>query len=478
MRERATQITPTPANEALCQWLTERYSDDEFATRIQVVQWLNSQRGEVIFTHDQKVDPSDAKAKSAKSKLTRERIVEISNRIVAASQADCDALRRSTVYAALAFHPAMGSDAYSRHLLRHSPKSALAVDADVVVNEDNVMSTRLLLGLLESERRDKRWMAELMANVVSGAAERDAARISALEGIQKESLERQAKFMRATEEALSMADERRLKREWQQVKIDGARDALRLAEILLPGVVAAVTDGRAGVSEGIRAFAATLTNEQNVRLFGKWADADTLVAPGILDREQAQLFDSIITGRVEPARLGDFVKSLRPDQFAAARQVLTQDQLAALMMVSNNFKNSTTAPVYLPRGGSETASASSAAPATMTAEQTIIGKFLHDCQAAGVEIKLFGDWQAVDGQPRIVTPGILTPDQVEVLLRVYKGRLPASALDDLMPTSGKPVAIMSEQQAQIIGIVPPAVQQLLMELIALRQQAAPSGGAV
>ena len=250
------------------------------------------------------------------------------------------------------------------------------------------------------------------------------------------------------------------------------------AESLLPGVVAAVTDGRAGVSEGIRAFAATLTNEQNVRLFGKWADADTLVAPGILDREQAQLFDSIITGRVEPARLGDFVKSLRPDQFAAARQVLTQDQLAALMMVSNNFKNSTTAPVYLPRGGSETASASSAAPATMTAEQTIIGKFLHDCQAAGVEIKLFGDWQAVDGQPRIVTPGILTPDQVEVLLRVYKGRLPASALDDLMPTSGKPVAIMSEQQAQIIGIVPPAVQQLLMELIALRQQAAPSGGAV
>ena len=477
MRERPTAITPTPADEALCGWMTERYAGEEYATRIQVCQWISNQRGEAVFTHDQRVDPSDAKSKSAaKPKLSRERIVEISNKIVAAAQADCDALRRATVYAVLAFHPAMGSDAYSRHLLRLSPKSALAVDADGVVSEDNAMSTKLLLGLLESERRDKRWMAELMANVVSGASERDTARIAALENIQSESWERQAKLIRATEEALSTAAERETKREWNRMKIAGMQQGLAMLGTLVPGVVAVMTQGRAGTVEGIKGFADSLSPDQRVRLFGQWRDADTQIAPGILDPEQARLFDSVAAGRVDPPRVRELLDSLRPEQIAAVQQVLSQEQFAGLISVAKAFQQQSR-PVYLTEGAGE-AAPEAAAPSTATSrEQEIIGRLFNDCQAAGVSIKLLGDWEIVDGQARIVTPGILTPDQALVLFRVNKGRSPAAALDDLMPTSGKPVAITSEQQAQIIGTVPPGVQQLLMELIALRQ-AAQSGDPV
>ena len=118
-REQPTLVIPTPGDESLCDWLTKRYSGDEYATRIQVCQWINNQRGDVVFTLDQRAESADVKQKSAsKPKLTREKLVEISNKALAAAQADTDALRVSTVYALLAVHPLMGPDAYTRHLLR------------------------------------------------------------------------------------------------------------------------------------------------------------------------------------------------------------------------------------------------------------------------------------------------------------------------------------------------------------------------
>ena len=475
MRERATQITPTPADEALCAWLTERYSGDEYATRIQVCQWIGNQRGEVVFTHDQRVDPNDAKAKFAKLKLTRERLVEIGNKIVAAAQADCDALRRPTIYAVLAFHPTMSADSYARHLLRLAPKSALAVDADGVVSEDNVMSTKLLLGLLADTKRDQRWVMEQAMNVMSGAAERDAARIAALEGIQKESFERQAKLLAATEAALSTADERKIKREWNEMKMEGMRQGLATLRTLVPGVVAAVTQGRAGVMEGIKGFADSLNPDQRVRLFGRWRDADTQIAPGILDPEQTRLFDSIVAGRAEPPHIAKLLDSLRAEQFAAVQQVLTQEQFAGLASVAKAFQQSR--PIYLSEGANEAAPVAEAPSAATSREQEIIGKLFRDAGEAGISIKLFGDWEMENGAARIVTPGIVTPDQVGVLFKVLKGQLPTSALDELLPGSGKPLAITSEQQAKAAEIMTANVAANLVELLGLRQRAAASGTA-
>lgn len=254
MRERATQIAPTPVDEALCAWLAERYGGEEYATRIQVCQWINSQRGEAVFTHDQRApaDASDGK-KMSKPRLTREKLVELCNRIVAAAQADCDALRRATVYTVLAYHPAVGADAYARHLLRLSPKSGLAVDATTVVNEDNVLSTKLLLGLLGEERRDKRWMMELAANLMSGVAERDAARIGSLEGIVEGTWDRQVKVIEVLEnirvkersveiEALNAAEDRedrRARRTKETIWTDAMRaslmEGIKVLGALFPG---------------------------------------------------------------------------------------------------------------------------------------------------------------------------------------------------------------------------------------------------
>ena len=199
-REKPIQVIPTAEDEEFTIWLGARFSGgDEYATRIQVCQWINNQRGDVVSTYDTKPDAAtDGKAKGkGRQRLTREKLVELSHKLRAAAQADCDALRRSTVYSVLAFNPLMGSDAYSRCLLRCTPKSALAVDVGAVVNEDSIMSTRLLVGLLANSEKNARWAQELAHNTMNEHAERDAVRIGELQKLIDDGVKRQAEFLAA-----------------------------------------------------------------------------------------------------------------------------------------------------------------------------------------------------------------------------------------------------------------------------------------
>lgn len=71
------------------------------------------------------------------------------------------------------------------------------------------------------------------------------------------------------------------------------------------------------------------------------------------------------------------------------------------------------------------------------------------------------------------------------LLRVQRGSLPVTALDELLPGSGKPLEITPEQQGRAQQIMPPAATAAIMELLAARATAAqrridldvPGGGA-
>ncbi len=217
-RERAIQIVPTATDEAFATWLGARFSDPEYAMRIQIVQvGAGNRHGEVIYTHDERAPVGDKK--KDKPRLSRERIVELSNAMITSSQLDCDALGRSTTYAALAFHAAMGADSYSRFMFRLRPKNIYANAEGVVDVEEGSRIERLLLGLLESERRDKRWTLEMAMNAISGAMERDAQRIEKTEMMLDGRLEKETKLIEATEAALSKAEDRRLKRAWHDLTV-------------------------------------------------------------------------------------------------------------------------------------------------------------------------------------------------------------------------------------------------------------------
>jgi len=58
---------------------------------------------------------------------------------------------------------------------------------------------------------------------------------------------------------------------------------------------------------------------------------------------------------------------------------------------------------------------------------------------------------------------------------LLQGTLPAAAIDDLMPTSGKPVAISAKQQADMAAILSTSTD-CIGELMRVRQQATQANG--
>ena len=108
----------------------------------------------------------------------------------------------------------------------------------------------------------------------------------------------------------------------------------------------------------------------------------------------------------------------------------------------------------------------------MFPERQLVGNFLRDCENAGISIALFGNYEEADGKAVQTTPGIFSPRQFSVLYGVYEGRLPATALDNLMPGSGHKDEVTQELivQAQKAGVTD-GIGMALFEIVGLRQRA-------
>ena len=83
---------------------------------------------------------------------------------------------------------------------------------------------------------------------------------------------------------------------------------------------------------------------------------------------------------------------------------------------------------------------------TMTRERTLIDTFFNDCTNAKIADAIFGKYEpGPDGKAMQTQPGIFTIEQFFIFGRVHGGYATADALDDLLPDSGKPVAVTMEQ---------------------------------
>lgn len=104
----------------------------------------------------------------------------------------------------------------------------------------------------------------------------------------------------------------------------------------------------------------------------------------------------------------------------------------------------------------------------MTQERMLLDNFFEDCKNAKIDVALFGEWNN-EGNTK---PGIFTPDQFIVLARVLKGFATADALDDLMPDSGKPLAITMAQlaQAQKVEGMTEGIAASLVQLVTVRKR--------
>ena len=109
----------------------------------------------------------------------------------------------------------------------------------------------------------------------------------------------------------------------------------------------------------------------------------------------------------------------------------------------------------------------------MTHERMLIDNFFSDCKNAKIELALFGDWgKGPDGKPVCNSKGIFDAEQFLILAKVLTGHATADTLDDLLPDSGKPVAIRMEQltRAQELEGMTEGIAASMVMLLKLREE--------
>jgi hypothetical protein len=267
----------------------------------------------------------------------KERLVELSNEILRLIQADCDVLNRRTKYGVLAYDAARSDRAIGRHLIAVSPSgmtTALDDERGGGAGEDEdggAMSTRLLLGILQDERKDKRWMTEMLANVVSGALERADERDDRMQAIVENGWQKTMQMMQATEAMLSQASERQIKTSWAKFYQEKLGLAGEKAMGMLEMFVAQRAIAGPAAPNAVAVFLESITDEQGTTAFGA-LDGSGRAAGGIFTSAQFDLLRKIAGGAtVDSADVEAFKTSIKPEQMVAAQQIFSADQLMPLL---------------------------------------------------------------------------------------------------------------------------------------------------
>lgn len=321
-------IAPEPKNESLFRFLIDLF-ETGFPEKLVLCacygpagKRLGPQVREIVFKPNEK--PKN------------EELVTISNLLLALAQEDCDVIGKPTRYVVLAYDLMRSDVYYSRKMIGAYPSGGQMTaedrDGEGDDEEGGVMSTKLVMQLLDSERKDKRWLMEHHANVVTGVVEHLSSRLTALEKQQNDMFDRSLKYMAATEEMLDRSQERKVKAERAQMVNEAVRDGLGMLKSLVPGINAYLSKGKT-IPDDLKAFIQSLADDVKTALFGKW-DNGALVEKGILDVEQINLLIGVAERQVEPARLAEFAASLRPEQMAQASSVLTPNQIQALVAMA------------------------------------------------------------------------------------------------------------------------------------------------
>lgn len=274
---------------------------------------------------------------SYKSRPDKEALVELSNMLLRLAQLEADSLAKPQVFAVVAYDDARGDHYYARCVLRLRPSgiNAAVYDERGAAEDEEEGRAKLLERLLEEERRHSRWALEMAMNVASGALENSNARIDRMEQIVDGSWKRQTEMMKATEEMLNQAADRKAKTEWarwKQEKITlGLDKAFALAEHLLPALAAKHLASVVMEPNPVRTFLETLNEEEGTIAFGKIVDGQR-VAPGFFSVAQGDLFLAIAkSAKVEDAQVMELVSSITPEQMESCKRLFGIERLLPLV---------------------------------------------------------------------------------------------------------------------------------------------------
>lgn len=264
----------------------------------------------------------------------RESLVAMSNELRRIAQNHCNSENRRQRFKLYAFSNLRSADPIAVYLFTLVPTGRELGSNNLPASDsDDTHRDRLLEVTLAHSRWQQEQQAETMTNMLrlqNEIIQQQRTEISQM------SAERRAMIV-AQEDALSRKQEREERAEWAKMKNQLWAEGLQFVKGFGPSIQMYLTQGKVGIAEGLQHFLQGLTDEIKQKLFGAWDAAGNLLAAGILDKPQVEAFVALVDGSTNaatPAKVQEFMTSLRPEQLAAAQQVLPGDKIQILMTIA------------------------------------------------------------------------------------------------------------------------------------------------
>jgi len=274
---------------------------------------------------------------------SRERLAELANYFYGRAQKDASTLRKMQRYGLYAFSNIKGPRHYDRHLFLAMPGGREMTEEEAralpAADDEDTHRDRFLGQMMAHQR----WQHEQFTEAMSGVMKLQQSIIAQQQNtITQMEADRRADRL-AAEEALSKKQERELAAEWAKAKITMLGDMWGSLKGYLPAAATYLTKGKVGIVEGLKEFLGGLTEDTRIALLGDWDQNDNCTKPGVLDETQVKMLSGIIAGDIPPTEISEFIIGLRPDQLAAANNILTPQQiqqLGALVKAAGDVKAS------------------------------------------------------------------------------------------------------------------------------------------
>lgn len=362
-RDRA-MVEPVVVDEAFFMWLDRLFNEPpaegQFPERLEVRIVIGKQRKYGPLLENIPFAPVNASAEAIKKgagtgKPDKEKLVELSNRILHSIQRDCDETRKPTVYGIFAWHFRRGDEPYSQFLRRCEPKGRYSKNngAEDEDDEDKSLERRFSTQIL----RHQETMFGLAGAAMEGMYDRQDRTIARLLDRNERLEGRVEKLVDMLERALNMEAERHERLEWAKVKVEGVRKGLDFAIQMAPPLlnqlagkqIVPTSDTHETIT--LRNFFRTveeggaMTKEQAYAAFGEYDETPdrNLIKPGVLTPVQGEILVRVALGQMAPDELDklmpDGPHQVTGEQAVRLQQIFSLEQIAPLMLIFESRRN-------------------------------------------------------------------------------------------------------------------------------------------